>query len=245
MLAAAQRRARAQGHHERPLPPDGHERPARPARGEPRRRARAAGRYMLAQRPARRRCGRRGGSSSRTASVALAAWAGPGREPVERRAGADPAERADLIEPHPPGPGQFAWADPNEIQETMEAAGFVEPEIDAVDFTIHYDDVDDWWVAQTQMSTAHRRRRQARWTSPPAATSWPSWSSAAEPFLQPDDSLEHPRPHVGRGRDRLRSPRHVLRRRRGSGPAARARPWPSWATAPRATPTPATSRTPG
>ena len=90
-----------------------------------------------------------------------------------------------------PGPGQFAWADPNDIAETMESAGFIEPEIDAVDFIVNYDDVDDWWVAQTQMST-RTATPTSRWTSPPAATCWPIWSSAADPFPQPDDSLRIP-----------------------------------------------------
>ena len=30
------------------------------------------------------------------------------------------------------------------ITEAMATAGFVEPEVEAVDFAIHYDDVDDW-----------------------------------------------------------------------------------------------------
>ena len=56
---------------------------------------------------------------------------------------------------------------------------------------MHYEDVDDWWVAQTQMST-RPATPTSRWTSPPAATSSPNWSEAAKPFLQPDDRLEIP-----------------------------------------------------
>ena len=71
----------------------------------------------------------------------------------------------------------------------MATAGFLEPEIEAVDFTMRYADVDDWWVAQTQMSTRtadadkatglrHAQRRPRR-----------AGGSRDSPFTQPDDSL--------------------------------------------------------
>jgi hypothetical protein len=70
----------------------------------------------------------------------------------------------------------------------METAGFIEPHIEAVDFEIHYDDVDDWWVAQTQMSTrigdADKQMDFATRSDVLA-----DLERAAEPFLQPDDSL--------------------------------------------------------
>ena len=77
----------------------------------------------------------------------------------------------------------------------MANAGFVEPEVEAVEFTMHYADVDDWWVARTLMST-RMGDADARWTSPPAATFSPIWSGRTVPAArrQPD----HPRPHVGR-----------------------------------------------
>ena len=53
-----------------------------------------------------------------------------------------------------------------------------------------------------------------------------------------------PRQDVGGRGDGITSRAHVLRRRRRSRPCSTARPWPSSATAPRATPTRSTSRTP-
>ena len=119
--------------------------------------------------------------------IALAAWAGPD-ENQWSVATVKILERRGLVEPRTPGPGQFAWADPNEIQEHMKAAGFVEPEIEDVSFTLHYDSIDDWWVAQTQMSTgvgdADRAMDYATRSDVLA-----DLERAAEPFLQPDDSL--------------------------------------------------------
>ena len=122
--------------------------------------------------------------------VALAAWTGPEDNlwsviPVKI------LEGRGLIEPPPPGPGQFAWQDPDDIRETMEAAGFIEPEITAVEFILNYEDVDEWWVAQTQMSTrtgdADRRMDYATRSDVLAEL-----ERASEPFLQPDDSLRIP-----------------------------------------------------
>jgi SAM-dependent methyltransferase len=83
--------------------------------------------------------------------VALAAWTGqednpwtvlPVRELVER----------GHAEPVPPGPGQFFWAPEGTIVESLEAAGFVEHEVDAVDFIMRFDSVRDWWDTQKDMS---------------------------------------------------------------------------------------------
>jgi SAM-dependent methyltransferase len=122
--------------------------------------------------------------------VALAAWTGP----EDNQWSAAPAKillDRGILEPTPPGPGQFTWQNPDDIVETMEAAGFIEPEIQAVDFVIHYDDVDDWWVVQTQMST---RVEDADKGMDFATRSdvLADLERAAEPFLQPDDSLHVP-----------------------------------------------------
>jgi SAM-dependent methyltransferase len=122
--------------------------------------------------------------------LALAAWASPEDNlwsviPVKI------LEDRGLIEPHPPGPGQFAWADPELIRDTMETAGFIEPEIRAVEFVVNYPSIDDWWVAQTQMSTrtgdADRAMDYATRSDVLA-----DLERAADPFLLPDDSLKIP-----------------------------------------------------
>jgi SAM-dependent methyltransferase len=122
--------------------------------------------------------------------LALAAWTAP-EENLWSVIPVKILEGRGLVEPHPPGPGQFAWKDPHDIRETMEAAGFIEPEIAAVDFILNYEDVDEWWVAQTQMSTrtgdADRGMDYATRSDVLA-----DLERASEPFLQPDDSLRIP-----------------------------------------------------
>jgi SAM-dependent methyltransferase len=123
--------------------------------------------------------------------LALAAWTAPG-ENLWSAAPVKIMQARGILEKDEPGaPGQFAWADPETIVDTMETAGFIEPHIEAVDFEIHYDDVDDWWVAQTQLST---RIADADKGMDFATRSdvLADLERAAEPFLQPDDSLAIP-----------------------------------------------------
>jgi SAM-dependent methyltransferase len=84
--------------------------------------------------------------------VALAAWTGP----EDNRWSAAPVkilQGRGLIEPDPPGPGQFAWAEEGAIAEHLESAGFVEHRIESVTFSFPFDDIEDWWAAQVQTST--------------------------------------------------------------------------------------------
>jgi ubiquinone/menaquinone biosynthesis C-methylase UbiE len=124
------------------------------------------------------------------AAVALAAWTGPDDNlwsviPVRI------LQQRGVLEKDPPGPGQFAWANPNDIEETMATAGFVAPEIEVVDFTMRYADVDDWWVAQTQMSTRTADAdKQLDFST--RSDILAELEEAAQPFTQPDDRLEIP-----------------------------------------------------
>ena len=122
--------------------------------------------------------------------LALAAWTGPD-DNLWSAAPTCGSCSAGIMEP-PQGPGQFTWADPNLIVETMEAAGFIEPEIEAIDFVMRFARLRRLVVAQSRRRQRHGRRATSRWTSPPAATCWPISSSVAEPFTQPDDRLEIP-----------------------------------------------------
>jgi SAM-dependent methyltransferase len=122
--------------------------------------------------------------------LALAAWTGAD----ENRWSSAPVkilQGRELIPPRPPGPGQFAWADPELIEETMATAGFIEPEITAVDFIVNYASIDDWWVAQTQMSTATGDADRAM-DFATRSDVLAELEEAATPFLQPDDSLRIP-----------------------------------------------------
>jgi SAM-dependent methyltransferase len=85
------------------------------------------------------------------ARVALAAWADPDANPWA----AVPVReliRRGLAEPIPPGPGQFAWSEEGVIAETLEAAGFVEHEVEAIDFTLRHPSVRAWWQTGRDMS---------------------------------------------------------------------------------------------
>jgi SAM-dependent methyltransferase len=84
--------------------------------------------------------------------VALAAWTGAD----ENRWSSLPLglllERG-LIEPIEPGAGgQFAWAEEGVIAEHLEAVGFVEYEVETLDFTIRYPSVEAWWATSRSMS---------------------------------------------------------------------------------------------
>jgi SAM-dependent methyltransferase len=91
--------------------------------------------------------------------VALAAWAGA----AENRWSSLPIELLDergLIEPVEPGPGgQFAWAEEGIIADHLEGAGFVEYEVEVVDFPIRYPSVEAWWATSRSMSIRAGRAR--------------------------------------------------------------------------------------
>ena len=89
--------------------------------------------------------------------VALAAWADPADNPWTVLPVEELTARG-LIEPPEPGPGQFAWAPEGTIEEQLEAAGFVEYDVDSIPFTLRYPSVDAWWEAATDMSMRVRDR---------------------------------------------------------------------------------------
>ena len=84
--------------------------------------------------------------------LALAAWADPADNPWTVLPVRELQERG-LVEPVPPGPGQFAWAPEGTIEENLDAAGFVEYEVESLPFTVRYASVRDWWE--------HRQRHLA------------------------------------------------------------------------------------
>ena len=84
--------------------------------------------------------------------VALAAWTAAD----ENRWATEPIRellrRGPMEEPDPTGPGQFAWAEPGVIAEQLEDAGFVEHRVEALDFTLDYPSVAEWWASQRDVS---------------------------------------------------------------------------------------------
>jgi SAM-dependent methyltransferase len=84
--------------------------------------------------------------------VALAAWTGP----EDNTWSAIPVRilrDRGVIEPDPPGPGQFAWAEAGAVAEHVESAGFVDYRVERVNFSFRFSDVEDWWRHQVQTST--------------------------------------------------------------------------------------------
>jgi ubiquinone/menaquinone biosynthesis C-methylase UbiE len=85
------------------------------------------------------------------ARLALAAWADPADNPWTVLPVQELQARS-LVEPVQPGPGQFAWAPEGTTEECLEAAGFVEFEVESLLFTIRYASVNHWWEASNDMS---------------------------------------------------------------------------------------------
>jgi SAM-dependent methyltransferase len=85
--------------------------------------------------------------------AALAAWDAPERNPwlaVPGREGV----RAGLWEPPVKGdPGPFALGDPAQIEELLEAAGFYDVEVGALDVTFEAPSLDAWWEHTVRTST--------------------------------------------------------------------------------------------
>jgi ubiquinone/menaquinone biosynthesis C-methylase UbiE len=93
-----------------------------------------------------------------------------------------------LADPVEPGPGgQFAWGEDGAIAERLEDAGFVEYEVEAIDFPIRYPSVEAWWETTRSMG---RRARVARI---PDQQEWlAALADAATDWTQDDGSLAIP-----------------------------------------------------
>jgi SAM-dependent methyltransferase len=91
--------------------------------------------------------------------VALAAWTGAEDNRWSSLPVALMLERG-LVDPVEPGRGgQFAWAEEGIVAEHLEAAGFVEYEVEAVDFPIRYASVAAWWETARSMGMRSRAAR--------------------------------------------------------------------------------------
>ena len=84
--------------------------------------------------------------------LALAAWTGPEDNLWSALPARELIRRGLEERPDPDAPGQFAWADQAVIAERLQEAGFVEFELAAVDFTIAYTSLDDWWASTQDLS---------------------------------------------------------------------------------------------
>jgi SAM-dependent methyltransferase len=119
--------------------------------------------------------------------LALAAWGDPADNPWTVLPVKELQERG-LVEPVPPGPGQFAWAPAGTTEENLEAAGFVEYEVESLPFTIRYPSVRAWWEASNDMSLrVHERSSRAQDDEIVEAL-----GARARPWTAEDGSLQLP-----------------------------------------------------
>lgn len=88
--------------------------------------------------------------------LVLAAWDAPERNPWTTIAKEEVRRLVPGAMPQarPGEPDMFAWRDPATIGDALRDAGFVAPELETVDLTLRYDDLDDFWDTLLDMSPA-------------------------------------------------------------------------------------------
>ncbi len=123
--------------------------------------------------------------------VALAAWRSAGENPWSAAPARALVARGLFEPPEPGAPGQFAWAGEGDIAEHLEAAGFVEYEIEHVEFSFSLASPAEWLAFAQDTSVrcgevvsalgAEGRREMEE-----------LFEALAEPYRQPDGSLVLP-----------------------------------------------------
>src|SRR5919199_136571 len=93
--------------------------------------------------------------------VALAAWDDPERNPWMAAGVRVFMARGVVPPPDPTEPGPFAFAAPGRIESLLDAAGFDDIEVDAVDFAFEADSLDAWWEHMTRTTTRVTRALRA------------------------------------------------------------------------------------
>ena len=86
--------------------------------------------------------------------VALSVWDAAERNPWASVAMEEMQRVVGGAEAEPGQPGMFALAPPGRIGELMRAAGFTEVEVEALDLTFAFGDLDEWWEDRVTLSTS-------------------------------------------------------------------------------------------
>jgi len=123
--------------------------------------------------------------------VSLAAWTDPADNPWAVLPSRELQERGLVEPPDRTLPGQFAWAREGMIAENLEAAGFSEHHVEALDFTMDYNSADDWWASQSAFSTWFAQTL-ARAPDADVAAVREAVDRHAEAFARPDGTLRIP-----------------------------------------------------
>jgi SAM-dependent methyltransferase len=123
--------------------------------------------------------------------VALSAWDAAEHNPWLARLGRVMIERR-LMQPEPPGtPGPLAFAVPGRIEELLDAAGFDDVEVQAIDLEFHAGSLDEWW--DQAVGTSGRFSRLVAQLSPAEHYELRDAVDAAyAEFVQADGSLAVP-----------------------------------------------------
>jgi SAM-dependent methyltransferase len=123
--------------------------------------------------------------------VALSAWDAAEHNPWLARLGRVMIERG-LMQPEPPGtPGPLAFAVPGRIEELLDAAGFDDVEVQAIDLEFHAGSLDEWW--DQAVGTSGRFSRLVAQLSPAEHYELRDAVDAAyAEFVQADGSLAVP-----------------------------------------------------
>jgi SAM-dependent methyltransferase len=127
----------------------------------------------------------------RGARLALAAWTAREENPWSALV-ADALIARGLVEPpDPTQPGQFTWAREGVIADQLEAGGFVDFEVDAVDFAMRYPSVQGWWQTTRDMARAVRDAADVM-DDATTAEVVEALRGAAEPWTAGDGTLALP-----------------------------------------------------
>jgi SAM-dependent methyltransferase len=123
--------------------------------------------------------------------LALAAWTEPDDNPWSALPARELIRRGLEERPEPGAPGQFAWAPEGLIGERLEEAGFVDYELDTVQFEITYASLDDWWESTRDFSMRFADAA-AGMDEQTKAEIQAALGEAAAPFTAADGSLALP-----------------------------------------------------
>jgi ubiquinone/menaquinone biosynthesis C-methylase UbiE len=85
--------------------------------------------------------------------VALAAWTDPADNPWASVPTQELVRMGAIDPPDPEAPSMFAFRDATRIETLLEDAGFTEIQIEQLDITMPYEDLDAWWDVQLDLST--------------------------------------------------------------------------------------------
>ena len=125
------------------------------------------------------------------ARLALAAWADADSNPWSVLPMQELIAHGVVEPPQPGMPGQFTWAREGLIAEQLDAAGFGEHHVEALEFTMDYRSAADWWESQSSFSSWFARA-VASADDDELAELREAFERQAERFSGPDGGLRVP-----------------------------------------------------